>query len=169
MHPYQNQSPKRLYAAFAKLEKGSGGNHQQKRYPVNPISYLQRHHISEIFRFILTHPDMDHMDGIMAMFQTFPPTNFWDTDNRKELAAISWEGSPYNAEDWRFYKYIRDNRRTSNPKRLALLSGDTAGRSTTKAIPPPNRSIQSNGTRRSRVGTPARQAYPKNTETGFGS
>ena len=114
-----------LYAAFAKLEKGSGGNHQQKRYPVNPISYLQDHKVSEIFRFMLTHPDMDHMDGIKALFQAFPPTNFWDTDNQKEMGAASWQGSPYKSEDWQFYKNIRDNGPTSNPKRLALLSRDT--------------------------------------------
>lgn len=40
------------------------GNHNQKNYPVNPIEYLKDRNVSTIFRFILTHPDMDHMDGL---------------------------------------------------------------------------------------------------------
>ena len=38
------------------------GNHNQKNYPVNPIEYLSDLGIKTIFRFVLTHPDMDHMD-----------------------------------------------------------------------------------------------------------
>ena len=40
------------------------------------------------------------------------------------MAAASWEGSPYNAEDWKFYKYLRDSRPKSNPICLTNLSGD---------------------------------------------
>ena len=36
---------------------------------VNPISYMKKHNISSIFRFILTHPDMDHMNGIKDLFE----------------------------------------------------------------------------------------------------
>jgi len=36
--------------------------------PVNPIEYLRDRGISEVFRFILTHPEMDHMDGIKDFF-----------------------------------------------------------------------------------------------------
>ena len=68
---------------------------------------------------------MDHMDGIECLFDAFSPENFWDTDNKKEIAVSSWSGSPYNADDWKFYKKLRDGKPTSNPKRLANLSGDT--------------------------------------------
>lgn len=114
----------KAFATLSTFATGSGGNFQQKEYPVNPISYMQDRKVNGIFRFILTHPDMDHMDGISAMHQAFPWTNFWDTDNTKELLANSWQGSTYNASDWHFYKNIRDNHPISNPKRLALLSGD---------------------------------------------
>ena len=40
----------------------SSGNYNQKNYPVNPIEYLKDRNVSTIFRFVLTHPDMDHMD-----------------------------------------------------------------------------------------------------------
>ena len=33
-------------------------NHNQKNYPVNPIEYLSDLGIKTIFRFVLTHPDM---------------------------------------------------------------------------------------------------------------
>ncbi len=99
------------------------GNFQQKRYPVNPIAYLRDHGESSIFRYIQTHPDMDHMDGIGALFDEFRPLNFWDTDNEKEMASESWTGSPYSQDDWRYYKRLRDSNPTSDPKRLALLSG----------------------------------------------
>ena len=61
---------------MAKAERGIAGNFQQKRYPVNPISYMDNHGISSVFRYIQTHPDMDHMDGIKVLFGEFNPINF---------------------------------------------------------------------------------------------
>ena len=97
------------------------GNFQQKKHPVNPVEYLQKFDISSVFRFILTHPDMDHMDGIKDFFESFSPANFWDTDNNKEME--SFEESRYNEEDWNFYKQLRDGKPESDPKRLTLFSG----------------------------------------------
>ena len=99
------------------------GNFGQKKHPVNPIEYLNKHGINGIFRFVLTHPDMDHMDGIKALFEAQDPGNFWDTDNNKEMDSSEWASSPYNEEDWDYYKYLRDNKPSSDPKRLSLLSG----------------------------------------------
>lgn len=113
----------KLITEMAKSERGISGNFQQKKYPVNPISYLQEHSISSIFRYIQTHPDMDHMDGIKHLFGKFRPLNFWDTDNTKKIDDSSWENSPYNEEDWKFYKDLRDTKPCHDPKRLALLAG----------------------------------------------
>jgi competence protein ComEC len=110
-------------AKFALLERAVSGNFNQKKYPVNPVSYFQNRGWSDVFRFILTHPDMDHMDGIKTFFDEFTPTNFWDTDNTKEMDEDSWKESPYNEEDWTFYKNLRDKNPQTNPKRLTLLSG----------------------------------------------
>ena len=74
-----------LMATMAKSERGISGNFQQKTFPVNPISYMNDRGISSIFRYVQTHPDMDHMDGIEALFDEFSPTNFWDTGNTKEM------------------------------------------------------------------------------------
>ena len=61
------------------------GNHNQKNYPVNPIEYFKDLKIDTVFRFILTHPDMDHMDGIKNLFDNFNVLNFWDTENSKVM------------------------------------------------------------------------------------
>lgn len=111
-------------AEFAKAERGISGNFQQKKWPVNPISYMREHGITSIFRYLQTHPDMDHMDGIEALFDEFSPINFYDTDNTKEMPRSSWQGSPYRESDWKFYKQLRDTNPQTDPKRLVLYSGD---------------------------------------------
>ena len=98
------------------------GNFQQKKHPVNPVEYLHKFKIYSIFRFVLTHPDMDHMDGIKDFFECFSPDNFYDTDNNKEMEFP--QGSPYNEEDWKFYKNLRNTKPQTNPKRIPLFSGD---------------------------------------------
>ena len=116
-----------MLTEFAKTDRGISGNFQQKRYPVNPISYMRDHGIGEIFRYVQTHPDMDHMDGIEAIFDEFSPINFYDTDNTKEMPSSQWQGSPYRESDWKFYKRLRDTNPQTNPKRLALYSGGDRG------------------------------------------
>lgn len=105
----------------AQVMAAKGGNFNQKEYPVNPIEYMAERSIKSVFRYVQSHPDMDHMDGIEAFFQHFGPWNFWDTNNRKE--HTTWAGSPYNVRDWKFYKNLRDSAPSEDPRRLALLSG----------------------------------------------
>lgn len=102
------------------LFENSSGNYNQKNYPVNPIEYLNGYKVKEIFRFVLTHPDMDHMDGIEELFGNFEILNFWDTNNEKKMDENSKWGS-YKKEDWEFYQTIRES--DSMPKTLQLYSG----------------------------------------------
>lgn len=101
------------------------GNFDQKSDPDNPIEYLRKIGVSSIFRFILTHPDMDHMGGITDVFSEFRPVNFWDTANTKELEESSFSTRRKLGQDWAFYKNLRDTRtHTDNdPKRLVYSSG----------------------------------------------
>ena len=80
-------------------------NYGQKHIPDNPIDYLKKLKIGNIFRFIVTHPDMDHLDGIKDLFNSFRINCVWDTDNKKPDLST---GGGYNEEDWQFYKGIRD-------------------------------------------------------------
>ena len=113
-----------LTALSQQMANASGArkNYGQKKHPDNPIEYLHKHNEFSIFRFMLTHPDMDHMDGIKDVFEDFRPVNFYDTDNNKEIE--SWNGSPYRQEDWDYYKTLRDGKPTTDPKRIEIFSGD---------------------------------------------
>jgi beta-lactamase superfamily II metal-dependent hydrolase len=100
--------------------EGLSGNHNQKNYPVNPIEYFNKYRMTSIFRFILTHPDMDHMDGIKVLFSSYKVINFWDTKN-KRIMDDNTDWGAYKKEDWDFYQKIRHNE--SDPKVLHLYSG----------------------------------------------
>lgn len=95
------------------------GNFHQKNHPVNPIQYFKDFNMSYIFRFILTHPDMDHMDGIKALFESYDVINFWDTENDKTMDENSTWGQ-YNKNDWDYYQEIR--KKDANPKVLHVYA-----------------------------------------------
>ncbi|MBD0331397.1 MAG: MBL fold metallo-hydrolase [Chitinophagaceae bacterium] len=95
----------------------------QKKIPDNPIDYIKNNiKTSDIFRFIITHPDMDHLDGVRDLYSEFTITNTWDTNNNKELDLKSDFGG-YNKEDWRFYRNLRDGKYTAT-KRLTYHDSD---------------------------------------------
>ena len=92
---------------------------QGKARLTNPIEYIIANFPNrDIFRFILTHPDMDHMSGIKELFIKKTVLNFWDTDNDKYIYRDSWRNSPYDQEDWDFYQRIRKS--NENPKTLKI-------------------------------------------------
>ena len=113
----------KMLTVLAKSERGTSGNFNQKLYPTNPISYMQQRGLTSVFRFILTHPDMDHMDGIAEFFKTFEPLNLWDTDNTEEKDFSNGSKGRFQEEDWWFYKGLRDGKPEHDPKRLTLYSG----------------------------------------------
>lgn len=102
---------------------GAKANYGQKLHPVNPIEYMQTHGIDNIFRLAITHPDMDHMDGINDLFEYSTPQNYYDTNNNKVMEQ-SWDGSPYREEDWKLYKSLRDGPKDTDPKCIRIYSGD---------------------------------------------
>lgn len=98
------------------------GNYHQKDHPVDPIAFMNDIGITSIFRFVLTHPDMDHMDGIERLFKVYDVENFWDTANNKTVEKGSDFGK-YKESDWDFYQSIRNS--SESPKALNLLTGAT--------------------------------------------
>lgn len=96
------------------------GVSNQKGHPVNPLAYLKLHNINSLFRFVVTHPDMDHIDGIEDLFSEFSPYNIWDTDNKKETTFTGI--GRYKESDWLYYRRIRNGTNTAS-KRLELYSG----------------------------------------------
>lgn len=99
----------------------------EKAYDIrltDPIQYLTKLGVESVFRFILTHPDMDHMSGLDRFSRKFDLLNFWDTDNNKEIDADSWDKSPYRKEDWDCYQQLRE--REQSPKVLRIHRDQTA-------------------------------------------
>lgn len=76
----------------------------------NPIDYIVSgfKDRGEIFRFILTHPDMDHMSGIKTIFDKIYVRNFWYVPENKPDPG-KWEHSLYDKEDWDFYHSLKNN------------------------------------------------------------
>lgn len=92
-------------------------NYHQKKSPDNPIEYLKRiltH--NNIFRFIISHPDMDHLDGIKDLYQEFNIANTWDTDNNK-IIDLNTPFAGYNKEDWKFYINLRADKNTNTSRK----------------------------------------------------
>lgn len=98
------------------------GYHAEK---TNPINYLNENLITNhIFRFILTHPDMDHMDGIENLVNNFNISFFWDTDNQKTMDQKKWENNKrYKKEDWNCYELLRSEK-IQKPKVLRIRRGE---------------------------------------------
>ncbi|QSR89235.1 hypothetical protein IT6_02825 [Methylacidiphilum caldifontis] len=79
----------------------------QKANHNNPTDYIQNNFPNEeIFRFILTHPDMDHMSGLKTLFDKKYIRNFWHVPENKPNPG-GWENSLYDKTDWEFYQSLK--------------------------------------------------------------
>ena len=97
---------------------------EKKAKLTNPVDYITNNFKdTDIFRFILTHPDLDHLSGIKELYNRKPFQNFWDTAHNKYIDPNSWQGSPYDKEDWDFYQRIRKS--TEHPTVLNLYREQT--------------------------------------------
>lgn len=86
------------------------GNYGQKKLPENPINYLKKLDICRVWRFIISHPDMDHIDGIRDVFSDFTVHTVWDTANKKADPDFTSNFARFNQYDWDFYKKLRDEK-----------------------------------------------------------
>ncbi len=89
------------------------GDYQMCKSPSNPIRFLKnKMGVSQVFRFILSHPDMDHMDGFNNLIESVTVLNFWDSGVRREKPDFSQNSNThkkYKEEDWDRYVSVRDN------------------------------------------------------------
>lgn len=103
---------------------GVKGNFNQKATPTNPIDYLKALNVGTIFRYIQTHPDMDHMDGLLQLKNNYTIVNFWDTKNSKEQSFDeSGKSGKYKKDDWDCYQTLRNSK--NNPLALFYTDGDS--------------------------------------------
>jgi len=90
-----------------------------------PVDYFVSKFSNKLFRFILTHPDMDHLSGLNQLVDAkVSIENFWDTDHNKSFSDEDWKSSPYDKKDWEKYLILRES--TSDPKALKLYRDATS-------------------------------------------
>jgi competence protein ComEC len=78
-----------------------------KKELTDPIEFLKREYPNKsLFRFILTHPDLDHMRGLKRLHENIGFTNFWDTAHSKPTPKYR---SDADREDWEFYQTLRSD------------------------------------------------------------
>lgn len=79
----------------------------------NPIEWLNKEWIKSVFRFISTHPDMDHISGLHQLKKDFPIYNFWVVKNNCIKSKEELDASKYSYDDWTAYKNLKAS--ISNP------------------------------------------------------
>lgn len=89
--------------------RNASANQRMCDRPTNPIDYVKKLGGGKLFRFILTHPDMDHMDGFNRLIDEIGIVNYWDSGARKSKKP-DFAGSPYREEDWDRYVKVRDGK-----------------------------------------------------------
>lgn len=129
----------------------TSGNFQMRDRSTNPVRYLRKLEVNEIFRFILSHPDMDHLDGFKALCNEIRIRNFWDSGVRKPKP--SFDAGPFREEDWDHYVTVRD--RKSGATVVSPLAGsrfdfankgDPNGQGDCLHVVAPNATLVSDGT-----------------------
>ncbi|TQQ79152.1 hydrolase [Halonotius terrestris] len=100
---------------FLKNLLSSKGPESEEEYAYeylnSPVDYFQNN-IDDggkgVWRFIATHPDMDHLSGLEHLDNKIEITEFWDTFHKKTLSAEqdNWP-ERFDPNDWRRYEEIR--------------------------------------------------------------
>lgn len=93
------------------------GNFGMCRRVTNPLDYLEAYVGASVFRFILSHPDMDHLDGFDRLMDRFDVNNFWHSGLEREKPHFSDRG-PFKESDWDRYEKVRDGKEQSTTSLL---------------------------------------------------
>ena len=115
----RNSTARKVMFSRTQVPEGKK-DYKQKLSPDNPITYLKKFGVSDIWRFIVTHPDMDHLDGIKDLYNTFSIANTWAPTNKCEKEFSNSSNGGYNKEDWDFYLSLRDKKHTATELREYL-------------------------------------------------
>jgi len=72
----------------------------------DPLEYLSKNNINGIFRFISTHPHMDHLSGLYELKKQFGFANIWIIKNNYEQDLTDLSES--QKRDWDLYRKMRN-------------------------------------------------------------
>lgn len=95
---------------------------------VDPCDYFDDYiNATSVFRYIQTHPDMDHMSCLWRFFWLGGREleNFWDVAHTKDFDEDTFDKSRYEWNDWLTYKKLRkgEHSKTGTHKVLNNLAG----------------------------------------------
>ena len=71
----------------------------------DPIEYMKENGITNIHRFISTHPHMDHISGIKALYDEIGFRNIWISNHKWSPDLSKLNDS--QKEDWTFYQKLK--------------------------------------------------------------
>jgi beta-lactamase superfamily II metal-dependent hydrolase len=119
--PTPSTAPRGILQVLLEIEEANGGNFRMCERTTHPLDYMRRIGIRTIDRFILSHPDMDHMDGLRRLIDEFEVLNFWHTGATREPPPFG-QGAPYDERDWLAYRALVAGN-PGNVKVLQKLAG----------------------------------------------
>ncbi len=99
-------------ATGLRLGRGSWQQYYESLLVDTYVYYRDHFRGKPVFRYLQTHPDMDHMSGLHRFFwlEKVPLDNFWDVPHSKELDEDSFSHGPYDYQDWLTYLQLRKGR-----------------------------------------------------------
>jgi beta-lactamase superfamily II metal-dependent hydrolase len=123
------RSPTTLSQLLSQKTEAQRKLQEAKDKLTNPIDYLKAHFTGRpIFRYIQTHPDMDHMAGLYKIWveEGIQIFNFWDTSHCivKEDFALRTGAVNHDIRDWQTYLKLRNSKDT--PRVLRPIIGTRA-------------------------------------------
>lgn len=92
------------HPAYTTVQEGKKSGFLMCQSTTNPIAYALDLGLSRLWRFILTHPDMDHLDGFDVLLNTLGLDNYWDSGARRPKPGF--ESCPFLEEDWDRYEKV---------------------------------------------------------------
>lgn len=114
-----------IYEIARQLKIGPDALKEYEDLLEDPIDVLKRECPGDhVFRFVATHPDMDHLTGLYRLSRQEPTIsigNFWDTANTKECKRGDFDESKFDWRDWEEYQRLR--KCVENPTVLNLYRG----------------------------------------------
>lgn len=93
------------HPAYSTVEEGKKSGFVMCQSTTNPIAYAQDLGLGKLWRFILTHPDMDHLDGFDNLMNEIGTTVYWDSGAKRSKPSFD-EGCPFLEEDWDRYETV---------------------------------------------------------------
>jgi competence protein ComEC len=118
--------PAQSVSLLAEMMEAERKLQEAKDHLTNPIDYFKAKFAGRsIFRYIQSHPDMDHMAGLYRVWaeEKIEIVNFWDTKHRIEKDEVAMRTGEVNHDvrDWHAYLKLRNS--AENPKVLYLTIG----------------------------------------------